>query len=175
MIVAGLVAVVLVGVLAGTGLFRGSPSRGELGLTANSLSAIDVGTNRVVAGVPVGGEPSGVAVGAGSVWDYPAPSAFLRVLFSCGAFKPHTATSLNVSEWCDPSLDAQMRRAGHLQTTGEVASANAAWSSIDHTITNQAPWVPLMNLTNADLVSKRVGNYTSNPYWGVLIDQMWVK
>jgi len=35
--------------------------------------------------------------------------------------------------------------------------------------------VPLINLIPPDLVSKRVGNYTSSPYWGVLIDQMWVK
>jgi len=71
-------------------------------------------------------------------------------------------------------VDAQMHRAGRLQTH-DLGAANTVWASVDRAITNQALWVPLITLTNADLVSKRVGNYTSNPYWGVLIDQMWVR
>jgi ABC-type transport system substrate-binding protein len=107
--------------------------------------------------------------------DYPTPSALLRGLFSCNAFKPYSPTNANLSEWCDPGVDAQMRRAGGLQTAGRLGAANAVWASVDRAITDQAPSVPLITLTNADLVSKRVGNYTSNPYWGVLIDQMWVR
>jgi len=106
--------------------------------------------------------------------DYPTPSAFFQVLLSCSAFKLHDRNSLNWPEWCDPSVDAQMRRAARLQLR-HIGAANVLWASVDRAVTNQAPWVPLINLIPPDLVSKRVGNYTSSPYWGVLIDQMWVK
>ena len=36
--------------------------------SANSIAAIDVGSNRLVADVPVGNGPTSIAVGEGSVW-----------------------------------------------------------------------------------------------------------
>jgi ABC-type transport system substrate-binding protein len=47
--------------------------------------------------------------------------------------------------------------------------------SIDRELSDQAPWVPLVNLKAVDIVSKRVGNYQNSPSSGVLIDQLWVR
>jgi hypothetical protein len=54
-------------------------------------------------------------------------------------------------------------------------AANTLWTSIDHTLTDQADWVPTVNLREVDLVSNRLGNYQFNPVWGFLIDQSWVR
>jgi hypothetical protein len=35
--------------------------------------------------------------------------------------------------------------------------------------------VPLVNSREVVFVSRRVGNVQSNPEWGVLFDQMWVR
>lgn len=38
-----------------------------------------------------------------------------------------------------------------------------------------APAVPLFNLGWPSLVSNRVGNWQSDPYLDVLLDQLWVR
>jgi peptide/nickel transport system substrate-binding protein len=53
--------------------------------------------------------------------------------------------------------------------------ANWLWTELDREITNKALWVPLYILYEADLVSKRVGNYQYNPQWGTLLSQLWVR
>ena len=63
-----------------------------------------------------------------------------------------------------------MRRAQALKLT-DPGAANAAWTSIDHTLTDQADWVPTVNLRVVDLVSERVRGYQFHPVWGFLVDQ----
>ena len=46
----------------------GGDGAGLSGASANSVAAIDTGSNRLVAEVPVGNGPTSVAVGEGSVW-----------------------------------------------------------------------------------------------------------
>ena len=46
---------------------------------------------------------------------------------------------------------------------------------VDRLVTDLAPWAPIVNSREAVVVSRRVGNVQSNPQWGVLIDQMWVR
>jgi YVTN family beta-propeller protein len=95
-----------------------------------------------------------------------APSDFFQP-FSC-------SPSLIQSEFCDPKLDARMRRAAALQASNPV-QANRLWSEIERELVLQAPIVPVANVQQRVFVSRRVGNHQSHPLWGTLIDQLWVE
>jgi YVTN family beta-propeller protein len=99
--------------------------------------------------------------------DVPTTSGFISPLFTCGS-------GANVGNFCDHGIDAQMRRASRLQTTDPTGAAEL-WARIDHTLTDRAPWVPLVTTPSIKFVSERVGNFQYNPQWGPLFDQMWVK
>lgn len=105
---------------------------------------------------------------------YPSPSQFIKFLFSCTAFQPHAVTNPNWSEFCDPRLDRQIQSALDAEDTNSSA-APQLWAQADRRLTDQAPLVPLVNPTQLDLVSRRVGDYENDPQYGVLIDQMWVR
>jgi peptide/nickel transport system substrate-binding protein len=106
--------------------------------------------------------------------DYQAGSAFFAPLFTCDAYRPDTPYNMNPAGFCDPQLDNQIAHATTLQTVN-VAAANRAWQAIDAKITDQAPWIPLINPLGIDLTSVRVGNYQRNPAFGVLLDQLWIQ
>ncbi len=44
----------------------------------------------------------------------------------------------------------------------------------DRSATDAAAIVPMYTLRSVDVVSERVGNY-QHPFWGVLLNQLWVK
>jgi peptide/nickel transport system substrate-binding protein len=98
--------------------------------------------------------------------DYPAPSDFLNVLFSCGSFHPNSDSSINISGFCDKTIDDMMK---HALATGvtDPAAANKEWTVIDRAITDKAPAIVLFTPKYIDFLSKRVGNYTFNAqyYW----------
>jgi ABC-type transport system substrate-binding protein/DNA-binding SARP family transcriptional activator len=104
--------------------------------------------------------------------DYPAASGFFSQVFTCPALQP--ANQVNPSHTCNRRVDRAVERALTLQTTAPAAS-NAAWVAADRLVTNIAPWVPLLNPRTVVVVSRRVQNVQSNPQWGLLIDQIWVK
>jgi YVTN family beta-propeller protein len=95
-----------------------------------------------------------------------APSDFLQP-FSCSG-------GLIPSEFCDPKLDARMRRASALQASNRV-QANRLWSEIERELVLRAPVVPIANVQQRVFVSRRVGNHQSHPLWGTLIEQLWVE
>jgi len=66
-----------------------------------------------------------------------------------------------------------MAEASRLQLI-DLAEAHRQWTSIEHDLTDLAPWVPLVNRSWVNLVSERSGNFQIHPQWGPLIDQMWV-
>jgi len=99
--------------------------------------------------------------------DYPAASGFIGALAGC-------RSPGNESGFCDPAIDARMARAERLQIT-DPAKARDAWASIEHDVIDQAPWVPLVNRSFANIVSQRLGNFQVSPQWGPLVDQMWVQ
>lgn len=105
--------------------------------------------------------------------DYPTASGFFAGL-RCDAFRPYAGANLNVAEFCDPSIDALIEQALVLQAS-DVHAANQLWAKADRKIVDEAPWVPLYNLTVTQLVSKRVGNNQFSPQWATLIDQLWVR
>ena len=106
--------------------------------------------------------------------DYPEPSSFLE-LFTCGMFLPASRDNENRSELCDARVDRAVTHARALQTTDADKASSAAWAAADRLVTNLGAWVPLVNARNVVIVSPRVGNVQSNPQWGVLFDQMWVR
>jgi peptide/nickel transport system substrate-binding protein len=106
--------------------------------------------------------------------DFPAPSAFIDPLFSCRSFLPNDPANINDSQFCNPRIDAQARQARALGARNPDAAASL-WARVDHEIVDEAAWVPLYNPRALVLLSKRVGNYVFDPFWTVLIDQLWVR
>jgi peptide/nickel transport system substrate-binding protein len=106
---------------------------------------------------------------------FPDPASFLVALFSCPGSLVGSPTALDASQFCDPRIDQQMRRAQAEQTNDPTAS-RALWQRVDREITDAAPWVPLIASKNVSVLSKRVGNYQYNPAAvAMLIDQLWVR
>ncbi len=99
--------------------------------------------------------------------DFATAPGFIAPVFACDG-------SSNVSGFCDPSIDRRMEEAARVRPT-DPAGAVDAWSKIEHDLVDQAVWVPLGNGSWASIVSRRLGNYQSNPQWGPLVDQMWVR
>ncbi len=106
--------------------------------------------------------------------DYPAPSSFIKFLLSCQAFHPNAPEQTNLSEFCDPHIDAKIKQALEAQAVDPTGSGEL-WAQIDHDLADEAPLVPLHTPKVHGLVSQRVGNYQYNPQWGVLLDQLWVR
>lgn len=100
------------------------------------------GANRVVPGFPLADSRSRGQISWFS-WcsDYPAPSGFIEPLLTCSSFLPHNPANLNLAEFCDPSIDAQVQsaEASHASTPG---TGNGIWAPIDRELTNQATWLP---------------------------------
>ena len=105
--------------------------------------------------------------------DYPAPSDFISPLLTCQSFIPGNPLNLNAAEFCNRRIDAQVNQALTLQPRNPNAAA-ARWARIDRQIADQAPWVPIYNPRSLVMLSARVGNYQFDPYWSLLIDQLWV-
>ncbi len=98
---------------------------------------------------------------------YPSPATFFVELFSCPA--------TDSSQFCDPGIDRQMRRA-EAEQQSDPTGARALWQRVDREITDASPWVPLMATKDVNFLSKRVGNYQFSPDgMGLLIDQLWVR
>jgi ABC-type transport system substrate-binding protein len=103
------------------------------------------------------------------VWfpDFPSASSNLRGLFPCG--EPS-----NLSRFCDPRLQSEIKRALEIQQT-DPAAAGDAWAKVEQMFVDAAPVAPLVNQRESDFVSARVGNYQHHPEWTILFDQLWVR
>ena len=106
--------------------------------------------------------------------DYPAASDFLNVLLGCGSYIPNSNASPNISEFCDPTIQHKMNSALQKGIT-DPSAANGMWAQIDKEVTDQAPWVAMMNPKYVNFVSKRVKGFIFSPQWYFLIDQASVK
>jgi peptide/nickel transport system substrate-binding protein len=105
---------------------------------------------------------------------YPAASQFFFD-FHCQNYHPQPAPiNLNPSGFCDPQLEATIRDAFAAEETGSPTFTRL-WARADRQITDQAPFVSFVTPSINDFVSHRVGNYTYNAEFGVLIDQLWVR
>ena len=106
--------------------------------------------------------------------DYPAPSDFLNVMFSCANFHPGSDASINISGFCDHNIDDQMNQALTTQLT-DPESAYQMWAKIDREVTDAAPVAPLFTPKKLDFVSSRVGNFTYSYQIQLIFSKVWVK
>ncbi|MDP9255712.1 MAG: ABC transporter substrate-binding protein [Actinomycetota bacterium] len=98
--------------------------------------------------------------------DYPAPSSYVPGFFGC-----HGGYSNGFV--CDATLERQIASASTLQVR-DPHDAAGAWARVDRRITDQALFVPTVQLEQPELVSKRVRNYEYHPVWGFIADQAWL-
>ena len=106
--------------------------------------------------------------------DYPAPSDFLQVLFSCAGYHPGSDASYNMSGFCDPAVDARMQDAMAAELT-DPAGAARLWASVDHDLTDRAPSTTLFQIHWLDLVSARLGGFTFSPISHMIFSKAWVQ
>ncbi len=109
----------------------------------------------------------------GGIADFPSANNFISPAFLCSA--PY-----NDAGFCSKHIDAEIARARAFQIT-DPAAASRLWSTIDHEITDLAPWVVIRTSLIPDFVSRRVGNYTYcylsawTSTTGACLDQLWVR
>ena len=106
--------------------------------------------------------------------DYPSGASFLDASFTCRALRREPIGSANYSQYCDPRVDALIRRAGEAQTS-DPAAADALWAKAERRVLDAGAAVPLFNPISTHLVGPRVRNEQENPQWGFLPDQAWVR
>jgi YVTN family beta-propeller protein len=106
--------------------------------------------------------------------DFPTASNFFFPVLSCQSFYGDPAGTSNYSEFCDPHVDKVASEAQVAQLT-DPATARRLWAQVDRIVTDQAPWVPVLNEAVTAFVSARVGNCQMSPLYGPLLDQMWVR
>ena len=106
-------------------------------------------------------------VTSGWVTDYPAESGFIRPILACDG-------SFNIGHFCNPEIDARMRKAAGLATI-DPHQSHELWSQIEHDLVDLAPLVPLVTTRFVSLASQRLGNHLFSPSRFLLIDQMWVR
>jgi ABC-type transport system substrate-binding protein len=95
-------------------------------------------------------------------------------VLSCNSYLPKSVSNNNYSEYCSRHVDELATQARTTQTA-DPAAARTRWAQVDRTITNEAPCIPIVNLTNTVLTSRRLGNVQANPVLGPLFDQMWIQ
>jgi peptide/nickel transport system substrate-binding protein len=105
---------------------------------------------------------------AGWVADFPSASSFIATLLKCNLFP-----TFNYGGFCDRDVDRMMEDAAQIPTADPASGR--AWAEVDHAITDQAPFVSLVNGVRVDFVSSRLRNYQYNPVWGLLLAQVWVR
>jgi peptide/nickel transport system substrate-binding protein len=117
-----------------------------------------------------------IQVTDGSWYMAPSASEFFDNFFRCSAWKLADPSAVrNGSFFCDPALDRQMDKADQEALT-DPSHAALTWANVDRGVTDEAPWVPLVNMTLVDFVSARVTNYEYNPALpGVLLDQLEIR
>lgn len=106
--------------------------------------------------------------------DYPAASDFLNVLLGCASFTPGSDSSINISGFCDKTIQAQMDKAMALGVTDQDA-ANKIWAQVDKDVMTAAAVAPMFTPKHVDFVSKRVGNYQWSKQFRMILSQAWVK
>ena len=119
-------------------------------------------------GSAIYGRPRRAQIGFAS-WtaDYATESGSIEPVLVCDA-------EYNETGFCDPAIDQRMEEATRLRAT-DPAGAGDLWSKIEHDLVDEAPFVPVGIRYWVQLASRRLGNYQSNPQWGPLVDQMWIR
>jgi len=105
--------------------------------------------------------------------DYPAPSDFLGVLFSCSSFHPGSDSSVNISGFCDQKIEGDMKKAMATAVT-DLPAAGKLWAAVDKEVTDAAPVASLFQPKRVDFAASRVGNFLYSDQLHFLFSQAWV-
>jgi ABC-type transport system substrate-binding protein len=93
--------------------------------------------------------------------DYPDPSDFIDPILTCGA-------SSNAAFYCNPKVDALANKArGNTNPLHRFAT----YRSIQRTIMNDAPWVPLYTDVLYEFHAPRVKGFFYHPIWPFMYEQ----
>jgi peptide/nickel transport system substrate-binding protein len=106
--------------------------------------------------------------------DYAEPSDFVQALYGCENFHPGSDSSPNISGYCSKALQDTMQQAASASVT-DKEKGNALWAEADRMLSADAPAAPLIQIKKIDVVSRRVGNYTSTNLYHMLFSQVWVQ
>ena len=106
--------------------------------------------------------------------DYPSPSNFLNILFSCASFHEGSDASVNISGFCDEKVDAKMKEALDASIKGPEA-ALPIWTEVDKLVTDAAPAAVLFTPKRVDFVSSRVQNFTFSPQFYMIVSKVVVQ
>jgi peptide/nickel transport system substrate-binding protein len=106
--------------------------------------------------------------------DYPAASDFINVLLSCESFHPGSDASINISGFCDKTIDAQINK-NLITAVSNPKAANAEWAVLDRELTDQSPWVTMFTPKQLDFVSKQLGNFSYSDQFKMIFSQVWVQ
>ncbi|KTR07312.1 peptide ABC transporter substrate-binding protein [Aureimonas ureilytica] len=106
--------------------------------------------------------------------DYPSPSNFLNVLFSCASFHPGSDASVNIAGFCDKAVDAKMAEA-FAAGVKDPKAALPIWSEVDKMVTDAAPAAVLFTPKRVDFVSSRVQNFTFSPQFYAIFSKIAVQ
>jgi peptide/nickel transport system substrate-binding protein len=102
-----------------------------------------------------------------------SPASWFTLALTCAARAFANPNNLNPGLFCNRKLDTEIAHAVDVQLTDPAAST-PLWATIDQEATLDAPWLPLFTQGGVDFVSRRVGNYQHNPFYQILLDQLWV-
>jgi peptide/nickel transport system substrate-binding protein len=105
------------------------------------------------------------------VADFLSPSTFFQSNFTCRGLLPRSGANGNLSQFCDPRVDAAFDRA----IAAQGPDANRRWAALDRYVAGAAPAVPLTTRRASVLVADRVGNVQQHLQLGPLLDQLWVR
>jgi YVTN family beta-propeller protein len=105
---------------------------------------------------------------------YLTASQMIKTPFACRSFVPNSTRNANLSEFCDPQLDSQIKSALTAESSNSP-DAGVLWTRADRTVTDQAPVVALDTPSEIDFVSARVGNYQYSFQQAMLWDQLSVR
>jgi YVTN family beta-propeller protein len=110
------------------------------------------------------------------VADFASPAEFLDVLLTCARAdrRPQQGPTFNPGGFCDPSFDRMVHRAENLQAT-DPTRADALWRRADRFATDRAAWIPTVNLSSTQLLSRRTRHLTYTSAGFVAIDQLRVR
>src|SRR6202011_1328266 len=84
--------------------------------------------------------------------DFPSASDFFLPDLSCRSFDQNPASTYNYAEFCDPHVDRLAMQAQAAQLT-DPATARRLWGQVDRMVTDEAPWVPVLNGASTTFVS----------------------
>lgn len=117
----------------------------------------------------VGNKTTKAQIGFGN-WgaDFPEASNFISVLLNGATIDPKNSNNLSFYSGKDKEI-------AKIESMMDLDERKAAWGALDtKMMTEDAPWAPIYNAAQRNLIGKRVGNYVFHPIYDVVMSQVTV-